>query len=166
MEEPSSCLATPLEVMMRQIRSIFFCAAILSVCLLSSCLDDFNFGAGLNDWTFDQLPGNYEVWRINGRTIRLVEASETGGAYTVVDSYVSEIAYTSDYIFAQQVSVPEDNRTPIDTSNPVYFILSATDGVLDGPYSQEEFTSAYEALGLEEDLDWIKSTKLRDLVDQ
>lgn len=151
---------------MRRLQPIFLCAVILLLTFLSSCSEDFNFGAGVGDWQFDGLPGNYEVWRGNRNTICLVKVKENGFLGTsIVDTYVSEIAYTSNYIFVQQVPPPEDTFLRIDTSNPLYFILSVSDGVLEGPYSETEFEEAYEALELETEPDWIKSTKLRDLID-
>lgn len=151
---------------MRRLQPMLLCAVVLSLGLLSGCFEDFNFGAGVGDWQFDGLPGNYEVWRGNRNTICLVEVEENGVLGTsIVDTYVSKIAYTSDYIFAQQVPAPKDKRARIDTRNPVYFILSVSDGVLEGPYSETEFEEAYEALELEEKPNWMKSTKLRDLID-
>ena len=75
--------------------------ALLPAALLSAC-------AGLGDWSFKGLPGDYEVWRFSAHVIKVVKLADESGtvANTVVGSFVSDIWWNDDYILAKQR--PED----------------------------------------------------------
>ena len=115
------------------------------------------------DWKYDDLPNDYSVWRTNSRRIILCHSYGTT-ASTIVDAYVSEIAYNNDYIFAKQVTVPEDSNKKIDTSNPSYYILVVETDELYGPYTEDEFNNKCEELEISEIPEWIKTTRLKNYV--
>ena len=60
----------------RNFNRIFTISAILLISIvqaiiLSSCMRIGTFG-GAGDWTYADLPGSYEIWRINTYEIALV----------------------------------------------------------------------------------------------
>ena len=70
---------------------------LAQVFLLSSC-------AGAGDWSYSDLPGDYEIWRINSKEIVLVKKISDTGANKVVKAYVSKVAWNDNFILAQQQS--------------------------------------------------------------
>ena len=120
--------------------------ALLPAALLSAC-------AGLGDWSFKGLPGDYEVWRFSAHVIKVVKLADESGtvANAVVGSFVSDIWWKDDYILAKQK--PED--TDPESSASYYIVEVSTDEVL-GPYSKEEFDARISDLGIPfSQEDWI-----------
>ena len=129
-------------------------------------MDQFMQGISRGDWVYRELPNQYAVARINGRTIllgkELRQSGEAGAAIdTVIDAYVSYIALSEDWILVQQVEVPEDSRKPIDLSDPVYYIVDSQTDEKSGPYTEAEFRDESAMLGLT--VQWIKTTELPQL---
>lgn len=100
-------------------RKVFIASCVLIISLFcTSC-------SGLGDWEITGLPGGYEIWRINSRSVILCKPDPQYDflAATVVPAYVFEIAYTDAYIFAKRADVPEDLDEPISYSDPDYYIV-------------------------------------------
>ena len=135
--------------------------------LLSGCgMDQFMQGISRGDWVYRELPNQYAVARINGRTIllgkELRQSGEAGTAIdTVIDAYVSYIAQSGDWILVQQVEVPEHSREPVDLSDPVYYIVDSRTDEKSGPYTEAEFRDESALLGLT--VQWIRTTELPQL---
>ena len=70
-------------------RKVFIASCVLIISLFcTSC-------SGLGDWEITGLPGGYEIWRINSRSVILCKPDPQYDflAATVVPAYVFEIAY-------------------------------------------------------------------------
>ena len=64
------------------------------VCLLALMLT-LTACAGAGDWKYEDLPGDYAVWRINSQEIPLVCVDDDGlTAEPVVEGYVYAVAWT------------------------------------------------------------------------
>ena len=123
-------------------------------------------GPGLGDWRFHGLPGNWEVWRLNGRQIDIVYVEQENlGGDPMAESYVSYVAWTDDFIFAQQVTLPEDwdDRDEVDDLPPAYYLIDIKTHLTHGPYDNEaDFLAACEEQNTGPLPDWIRTTKLPD----
>lgn len=128
---------------------------ICMLCVLTSC-------AGAGDWKFTELPKDYSIWRNNSRSISLCREVDETSANTVIEAYVSEIAYNESYIFAKQVSVPKDSREKIDTANPDYYIVVVDTEEVFGPYAKADFDLKCVELEINDLPEWIVTTKLKN----
>lgn len=127
---------------------VLLVSLVLAMCL-SAC-------AGTQDWVFTDLPGSYEIWRINSQTISLVRRNSEHGGEVVVDSYVCEIAWTDAYLFAQK----KDTKETSD-SEMCFYIVQVEGNQVTGPLSEEEFEAQLEQLEMvHDDLDWIGALDL------
>lgn len=132
-------------------------------CLICATLVTALVGCGgVGDWTCSNLPGNYEIWRINSRSVILCLPDETypTQAKTVVDAYVFEVAYNDAFIFAKRANVPEDLDTEIDTSTPDYYIVEIETGKRYGPFSEEAFYEQCQEFEAET-VEWMDLQTLR-----
>ncbi|MCI8332874.1 MAG: DUF3997 domain-containing protein [Clostridiales bacterium] len=124
------------------------------VCCLTSC------GPGLNDWTYDLLPGDYEVWHVNSNTIDLGKR-HGNSLTTMIDRYVLAFCYNDVMIGVQQIVIDEDpqgrvlDMNQVDKSHPDYYLIDAETDTVYGPYSAEEYESQVEALEATDMCDWI-----------
>ena len=72
------------------------------VCLLALMLT-LTACAGAGDWKYEDLPGDYAVWRINSQEIPLVCVDDDGlTAEPVVEGYVYAVAWDESTIYVQQ----------------------------------------------------------------
>lgn len=145
----------------RNFNRIFTISAILLISIvqaiiLSSCMRIGTFG-GAGDWTYADLPGSYEIWRINTYEIALVIRSGEYIADNVVESYVSEIAWNSKCIFAKQR--PEVNSLDLEIS---LYIVDVDSGEVHGPLSQSEFDDLIDSMDITlAEIDWINTESLK-----
>ena len=139
-----------------KIKFVLMGAIIILSMILSSC-------AGMADGRYD-LPGEYSIIYANTRSVDLCrdqkEDGKVWGATSIVETYVSEIAYNDDYIFAKRVDVPEDINKDIDTSNPEYYLLVVETGLLSGPFSKKEFKAQIKTLNLSKMPKWRETSDL------
>jgi hypothetical protein len=117
--------------------------------LLSAC-------AGPSDWYNDELPEDYEIWRLNASEILLCKRIGETQGLTVIRSYVFEAAYSEDYIFVKQV---ESKEVVQDTGAHNYFIINILTGDVSGAYTREEFEALDMVIGLETFPEWKNVTK-------
>lgn len=131
------------------------CALMISL-ICASC-------SGLGDWEITGLPGGYEIWRINSRSVILCKPDPQYDflAATVVPAYVFEIACVDAYIFAKRADVPEDLDEPISYSDPDYYIVDTDNGACFGPYDEELFHETMSSLGISDTLSWMDLQTLR-----
>ena len=125
---------------------------LLLVLLFTSCIER-------GDWIYDELPGDYSIWRTNSKSISLCTNVEDMGAH-IISSYVSEIDYTDEFIFAKHVDVAKDSDAEIDTSNPDYYILVVESEELFGPYTENEFNKKCDELSIVHAFDWKITAEL------
>lgn len=136
--------------------SVILLIAFVQTIILSSCIHIDTFG-GAGDWTYDGLPGSYEIWRINTHEIALVIRDGEYTSDNVVESYVSEIAWNSKYIFAKQK--PEANSLDSEIS---FYIVDVDSAEVYGPLSQSEFDDLIDDMDITlAETDWIKSECLK-----
>ncbi len=114
----------------------------LQIFVLSSC------GAG--DWHYSGLPGDYEIWRINSKTITLVKRTSDTGANSVIPSYVSEVAWDENFILAQRQPTSDSYNASVS-----YYIVDVNSDEVHGPFTESEFHACAEDLQISlEDFEW------------
>lgn len=120
------------------------------ILLLSAC-------AGASDWSYSDLPGNYAVYQINTSDVALVKVSEddTCLADIIIESYVSEIAWTDNFILVQQTN-PESSD-----HNVSFYVVDIDSDEVHGPLSELEFNDMIGQLKIEFDnSDWTSTSDL------
>lgn len=123
-----------------------FLLLLTFVTLISAC--------GTQDWIDDDLPGNFELWRINSKNISLCKDNGDGTtAEIIVGPYISSFAYNDDYIFLQQVDNLGDSKPNKDIM-PNYYLLVIESESLLGPMNKAEFDMSCTELGIEELPSW------------
>lgn len=126
---------------------------IVFALLLCSC-------GGLQDWEYDLLPNNYEIWRINSEDIALVK---NDGSICVINRYILEFCYNDSYIGIKKIMV--DESVPyhevyieeMDATNPSYFLVYTVNDTVMGPYTSEEYAIKIKELEIESMCDWLKT---------
>ena len=126
------------------------------VCLLALVLA-LTACAGAGDWKYEELPGDYAVWRINSQEIPLVRVDEDGlTAAPVVEGYVYAVAWDENTIYVQQ-------RAAKDKGDMAYYMVALDSGTVSGPYTEAEFAAACAEqdmdaanIGWQEQKDWNK----------
>ena len=90
-------------------------AVLALVLALTAC-------AGAGDWKYEELPGDYAVWRINSREIPLVRVDADGlTAEPVVEGYVYAVAWDENTIYVQQ-------RAAKDKGDMAYYMVALDSG--------------------------------------
>jgi hypothetical protein len=122
---------------------------IIQVFFLSSC-------AGTGDWSYSNLPSDYEIWKLNPNEIALVNRVSDTSANEIVGSYVSEIAWNDNFILAQQQS--DSNNSSLTTS---FYIVDVNSEEVYGPLSEVEFHKLVKQMQIMlKDSDWILTSDL------
>lgn len=135
-----------------RLKSVLVALVLLSSVFLSSCL------AGSADWIYSDLPGGYELWRLNSEAIKVVKPSVPGLGSSVVDSYVSYIAWDSDVIFAQREHAPRRRPESVST----YYVIEVNTGTVHSKLSEEEFFELAAQWGYTPDtIEWVRTTTLK-----
>lgn len=126
------------------------------VCLLALVLA-LTACAGAGDWKYEELPGDYAVWRINSREIPLVRVDADGlTAEPVVEGYVYAVAWDENTIYVQQCAEK-------DKGDMAYYMVALDSGTVSGPYTETELAAACAEqgvdaadIGWQEQKDWNK----------
>lgn len=140
-------------------RALSIPLVILSLSLLLSAC------SGAADWRYDELPGDYEIWRTSSESISLCQASEDEPcAQIIVYPYVDQIAFNERYIAVQQLKPTnsDDLKKSRDDWKRVYYLLDTETGDLLGPLDEAAFQDACEKIDAEDFPQWIKTTDLKD----
>ena len=133
---------------------IMLISIVFLIVILTSC-------GGLQDWEYDKLPNNYEIWRINSQDIVLMKNDDS--AERVISRYILEFCYNDSYIGIKKIMVDESipyNEMLIeemDATNPSYFLVDTVNDTVMGPYTSEEYTIKIEELEIKSMCDWIKT---------
>jgi len=111
----------------------------------------------MSDWEYDNLPGEYSIWKINDEDIQLVKVNGD----PVVGRYIIAFCYNDRYIGLQRIplereygSVVVDVET-LDKSNPEFYLIDAEIGSVFGPWTKEEYLDSITELGITEMCEWI-----------
>ncbi len=135
------------------------CFAFSAVLSLSAC-------AGAADWTYDDLPGGYEIHRNSSNSITLCKPTEDAKATTeiLIGSYVDMVAVHEQYIAAQQVN-PAERADAGKSSNVLeksYFLLDTDSEELVGPLDEFTFLETCKQLNITDFPLWINTTDLEN----
>lgn len=134
-----------------RLKSVLVSLVLLSSIFLSSCL------AGSADWIYSDLPGGYELCRLNVLSIIITKPNPVGSD-TVVDDYVSYIAWDSDVIFAQREHAPRRRPESVST----YYVIEVNTGTVHSKLSEEEFFELAAQWGYTPDtIEWVRTTTLK-----
>lgn len=134
-----------------RLKSVLVALVLLSSVFLSSCF------AGSADWIYSDLPGGYELCRLNVLSIIITKPNPVGSD-TVVDDYVSYIAWDSDVIFAQREHAPRRRPESVST----YYVIEVNTGTVHSKLSEEEFFELAAQWGYTPDtIEWVRTTALK-----
>ena len=116
---------------------------------------------GMGDWSYDALPSEYAIWRLNSQDIRLVKENEVA-ADNVVERYVVAFCHNSRYIGIQRVPLDSSytnimDMNTLDKSNPEFYLIDSTTDFVDGPLTEEEYNDQITELGIEDMCQWIST---------
>lgn len=134
-----------------------WCAVFSMLLLLCGC-------NGTGDWTYDGLPKNYEIWRINSNDISLCRRSAPDEpiADVIIDSYIDKIAFNEQYVAAQQVR-PTDRVAPDIKTEDLeisYYLLDTDVEELFGPFDESAFLEKCAELDIADFPSWIETETL------
>ena len=155
---------TSLSRTLNHVKHFFILSSILLFIFLCGC-------AGLLDYDFT-LPGGYELVHTNAKSITINQPHPDPSYHgkIVIDSYVNQIAFDNEYIFAQRLDAPfdiETNRRTVDyTSPPEYYILVIGSGEVVGPFDESQFNAWYAELNRTSLPTWIPSTNQKALSEE
>ena len=115
---------------------IFGLLCVGFLCSLCAC--------GLSDWSYELLPGEYEIWRINSQDIVLVRQNEEG-VTAVVQTFVYAFCYNQRFIGIHGLDTGSDHvtegmdirETYIDS--PEYFLVDTQTHEVYGPMTLETY---------------------------
>ncbi len=116
---------------------------LFMIFILTSC-------AGMSDWSYDNLPGDYEVWRINSETVSLVQTENKVTGHSVVPSYVYAVSSTKDYVFAQRIESRD-----ADPKHPEYYVVPVGSDKAVGPFDASGFKEYCASIGIAEPTEWL-----------
>ena len=137
-------------------KSAYFRRSLVLLLLLSSIFLSSCF-AGSADWIYSDLPGGYELCRLNVLSIIITKPNPVGSD-TVVDDYVSYIAWDSDVIFAQREHAPRRRPESVST----YYVIEVNTGTVHSKLSEEEFFELAAQWGYTPDtIEWVRTTALK-----
>lgn len=128
--------------------------AVLLVVLLLRC------SPGMNDWIYDELPNEYEIWRLNSVDIHLIKRDGESTRIRV-DQHITKFCSNDVYIGIERLPV-DDSITnasecieKMNNSTPEYFLVDTVNDVVMGPYTAEAYERQVKDLGIEGLGDWI-----------
>ena len=128
--------------------------AVLLVVLLLRC------SPGMNDWIYDELPNEYEIWRLNSVDIHLIKRDGESTRIRV-DQHITKFCSNDVYIGIERLPV-DDSITnasecieKMNNSTPEYFLVDTVNDVVMGPYTAEAYEKQVKDLGIEGLGDWI-----------
>ncbi len=122
----------------------FFVLGILFTlaCLWLLVLSQFG-GAG--DWSYDGLPGRYEVIRASSYNITLAVKDEklSFTAHRVIDPCVTRFCWNDRYIGVEQ-AFQWDGKTELTEELLRYYVVDTESEVVKGPYTFQEHQTFLE----------------------
>ena len=112
----------------------------------------------VGNWTYDQLPNDYEIWYFDSENIDLAKVYSNGnGGSIVIDGYISEFCCNDQYIGIMRITEERTMDGTMESITEYYLIDTAEDKVF-GPYELERYESYSEELGIEDMGDWIRTS--------
>lgn len=133
---------------------------ILSLILLCACV-----GPGASDWTYDELPGDYEIWRINSCSI-VIGKSHGTSLDNALDDYIKAFCYNDDFIVVKalkvdgSLSIDEQEDIISKAENAQYYIIDVQTGRVSEPYDIWELSEVSAKLKVGKLCEWIETDTL------
>lgn len=126
---------------------------ILCVCLLVS------LSACGGDWSYELLPGDYEIWRVHKHSIVLGRVSEYGLSH-VVETYVYAFCYNQRFIGIHGLDTGDDDLS-VDVDirkeykdHAEYFLVDTQTHEVYGPMTLESYNEMLMSMEIAMG-DWI-----------
>ena len=110
---------------------------------------------GAGDWTYNLLPGNYEIWRMNAEDISLEEVHYYKGTpigKPVIDSYIKAFCSDMRYIALKTASGNKASESALDVDE--YYLVDSKTRFVYGPLTPNEFKTKCDVLDFSVS-DWI-----------
>lgn len=125
--------------------------------LFSGC-----FG-GVGDWTYDMLPNNYEIVRVNSQAV-VFGKRDSGLFNQIMDRHIISFCYNSSYVGMKRI--PLDNMEPsryvdvknYDPTSLEYYLFDTDREKLYGPYTEKEYVAQCETLSINDMCAWLDTT--------
>ena len=144
------------------IKLCFFIFIIVIFSIVFSACSTFNFGS--NDWKYDKLPNNYQVWQINSNDI--VIGKYMGVSLDIIiETYVIEFCFNDMYIGVKQIQgkaeqTYKDIEDETNSLTPNYYIIDTKNDIVFGPYDIAEYQQKCENLNIDDFSQWIKTVPI------
>lgn len=118
-------------------------------------------GPGLSDWSYDLLPKDYEIWRVNSQNIVLGRRSNSGLTHTV-EPYILEFCSNDRWIGAKRLVLDDSvtaqtNVRELDTSDAEFYLVDTETDTVHGPYTQKEYENRLALLEVGTMGAWIET---------
>ena len=128
--------------------------ALLAI-LLTGC-------PGINDWSYNDLPNQYIIMKINSGDIQVGKLDEQGYEKRIIDRYVISFCYNSQYIGIQRISVDlpyHDVKTfeDLDQSKVAYYLIDSETDTVWGPLTIDEYNRELETNRIFDMCEWIST---------
>jgi hypothetical protein len=131
------------------------------LCVIVACLLLLNLSAcGLSDWSYELLPGDYEIWRVNSKRIILGRTSEFG-LTKVAETYVYAFCYNDRFIGIHGLDTGDDDLpASVDIreeykDHAEYFLVDTQTHEVYGPMVLEMYNEMIALLQTGTMGDWI-----------
>lgn len=133
-------------------------AVIGLIITLTSC-------PAVEDWSYSDLPNEYEIWHINTHDIALGKMDGEHVFRKTIDEYVTSFCYNTKYIGVQAVQI--DPVLPyeeinIEALNPKYYLLDSAEDIVYGPYTENEYLEQLERIGIVDMCGWMATVPRPD----
>ena len=108
--------------------------------------------AGIGDWEYTELPGDYEFFRSSAQKIGLAKMIPDNEYVreSIIDGYITEFMVQDNWII-----VKNEAKDPIQ-----YSIVNSEDDSIQTFDSLDELNEELQAMGIQED-EWMKTSKLK-----
>ena len=109
--------------------------------------------AGVGDWEYTELPGDYEFLRSSAKKISLAKADPDYEelADIIIDGYITEFVVHDNWII-----VKNEAKDPIQ-----YSIVNSEDDSIQTFDSLDELNEELQAMGIQSEDEWMKTSKLK-----
>ena len=137
---------------------------VIFVCVFVSIVVLFTGSSGLSDWSYEDLPNSYEVWRINSQDIVVGKVSDNDSFEVKIERFVLEFSYNDRFIGVKQFPIKQDYNIAIDvkkidTSNLDYYIIDSNSDTIYGPYNYYEYKNKCDELKVGTMKEWVKTVQ-------
>ncbi len=109
---------------------------------------------GAGDWSFDKIPGNYEIWRMNGKDVSLIKMfSNCSGGEKVLGPFILSFCWDQRYV-GLQIDPRYDD--PQEKAEIEYYIVDSSTEEVFGPFDPENYKIQSGSLGFHPN-EWVKT---------